>query len=310
MNIVSLAETPLGISREEIGGLFAPFVSRTYAAKDAEWRRLIMGKRLSVGVKCLKRKLLGWLPAFQRTPKYVEQFYGQKVVDYDSYSLDAPGPKSSLWEWGEERMQASNRGATRVRQLFLIRFLEMLRPRRVLEVGAGDGINLILLACYFPDVEFTGIDLSQPRWQGARRLQELPELPKHIQAYAPLPLKDPTAFRRIRFHQGSATELPFASNSFDLVTTVLALEQMERVRDQALGEVARVAARDVLMIEPFRDLNESGLPRQYIVGQDYFQARIADLRNYGLDPQLATAEFPQEVFLRACAVLARKRSAA
>ena len=72
-----------------------------------------------------------------------------------------------------------------------------------------------------------------------------------------MPLADPTAFRRIRFCQGNAPSLPFADGEFDLVTTVLALEQMERVREQALAEVARVACRHTLMIEPFREVNRA-----------------------------------------------------
>jgi hypothetical protein len=61
------------------------------------------------------------------------------------------------------------------------------------------------------------------------------------------------------------------------------------------------------MIEPFRDANASGLPRRYIVARDYFQARISDLPRHGLEPIWATADMPQEAFLKACAVMTEKR---
>ncbi len=127
--------------------------------------------------------------------------------------------------------------------------------------------------------------------------------------FAPLPLADPSAFRRIEFHQGNAIRLPFEDGAFDLVYTVLALEQMEVVRAQALAEVARVAALHTLMIEPFRDVNQALWPRLNVLRRDYFRGRIDDLRQYGLDPVLALDDFPQEAFLKACAVLAERRVA-
>ena len=47
-------------------------------------------------------------------------------------------------------MFASDVGATRFRQLLLIRLIERVRPRSVLEVGCGNGINLILLGWPLP----------------------------------------------------------------------------------------------------------------------------------------------------------------
>ena len=141
----------------------------------------------------------------------------------------------------------------------------------------------------------------------ARILQRLPLPPKAMQAYAPLPLADPAAFRRVRFVQGDASRLPFGGGRFDLVITILALEQMERVREAALGEIARVASRHTIMIEPFAELNDRGGRLHYVVARDYFRGRIADLPRYGLTPALALDDFPQEAFLGACLVLAEKR---
>ena len=98
----------------------------------------------------------------------------------------------------------------------------------------------------------------------------------------------------------------FPTGASDLVYTVLALEQMERVRDAALREIARVARHHYFGIEPFRDVNASGWERLYVLGRDYFRGRIADLPRYGLVPTLACSDFPQERFLKACAVLAER----
>jgi hypothetical protein len=91
------------------------------------------------------------------------------------------------------------------------------------------------------------------------------------------------------------------------VITVLALEQMERVRAQALGEIARVAGRHTLMIEPFQDINTALWPRLNVLRRDYFRGRIADLGRCDLEPVLAFDDYPQETFLKTCAVLAEKR---
>ena len=132
-------------------------------------------------------------------------------------------------------------------------------------------------------------------------------LPQNLVAFAPEPLRDLQAFRRIDFRQGNAARLEFPDASFDLVYSVLALEQMERVRDQALGEIARVARRHYFGFEPFRDVNDRGWERLYVLGRDYLRGRIADLPRYGLVPTHASIDFPQERFLKACAVLAEKR---
>ena len=43
-----------------------------------------------------------------------------------------------------------------------------------------------------------------------------------------------------------------------------------------------------------------------MIRRNYFRGRIADLPAYGLKPGIITDDFPQEVFLRACAVLSEK----
>ncbi len=302
---VALELTPLRLTRAEVDAAFMPFAAPQEAAWDRQYRK----RNRRIWRQYLRRLAFGWRTKSQRNREAVAHEYGNEwlSIDYRSYSLDQAPPPSSLWEWGGKHLLASNRGATRVRQLLLIRAIEAVRPQRVLEVGCGNGINLLLLAGRFPGIEFTGVDLTPEGIAAASRLQEQPILPDYLQAFAPTPLEDATAFRRIRFQQGDASRLPFRDGEFDLVFTSLALEQMERIRDQALGEIARVAGANVFMIEPFRDTNATGLARRYIVARDYFQARIGDLARYGLQPQWATADMPQEAFLKACAVMTEKR---
>jgi SAM-dependent methyltransferase len=299
-----LEELPLGITRSEVERVFAPFVK----TDNDLWKIRFARRNNKIWRLYLKRRLFGWRRDSQRLKSNVAREYNDEwlAIDHRSYSLDAAPGKQSLWQWGNQLALASNRGGTRVRQLLLVRTLELLKPKRVLEVGCGNGINLLLLAGRFPEIEFTGIDLTQEGPAAAQRVQQQNALlPTHLQAFAPLSLHDPAAFKRVTFKSGDAASLPFAENSFDLVITVLALEQMERIRDQALNEIARVSAGHAFMIEPFRDANESGIARRYVVARDYLRARIADLPAHGMQPLWATTDMPQEAFLKACAVLAK-----
>jgi SAM-dependent methyltransferase len=299
-----LEEIPLGIARGELERLFAPFAK----IDDDLWRIRFARRNTKIWREYIKRRMLGWSRHGHRQKSAVAREYNDEwlSIDHRSYSLDHVPDKRSLWQWGRQRSLASNRGGTRVRQLMLVRAIELLQPRRVLEVGCGNGINLLLLAGRFPETEFAGIDLTQAGPAAAQRVQQQNDLlPPHLQAFAPLSLHDPTAFKRIAFQSGDATSLPFEPKSFDLVITVLALEQMERVRDQALDEIARVSRGHAFMIEPFREANASGINRRYVIARDYLRARIADLPRHGMQPLWATTDMPQEAFLKACAVLAK-----
>ena len=310
MRLVSLSESGLGIAEQEIASLFEPFVDGASSARPNAWQDEVGRRKRKILKRAVKQLLLPWRSSTQRGEATVVGEYTNawRSIDYGTYGLGAPQRDYTPWEWRGRRLFASDVGATRFRQLLLIRFIERLQPRRILEVGCGNGINLILLAGRFPEIAFTGVELTEAGHRAARELQQRNELSPAMQDYAPLPLADATAFRAIHFRRGTATGLPFADGAFDLVITVLALEQMERVRQQALGEIARVAGRHTLMIEPFRDVNRAFWPRLNVLRRDYFRGRIADLRHYGLEPVLAVDDFPQESFLKTCAILAEKRA--
>lgn len=310
MQFSSIDDSGLDLSPDEIREIFAPFVARQVGVNDSEWQADISERKRGILRRYLKRVLMPWSAKGKRDEREVIREYSKawKPGEYDNYRLGGDLPRLSPWLYRGERMYATDLGGTRYRQAMLVRFIEQVRPRNVLEVGCGNGINLLLLAGSFPDIEFTGVELTREGHEAAVEFQRRHQvLPEAMQAFAPLPLKDTTAFKRIRFMQGNAAELPFGDNEFDLVYSILALEQMERIRDRALAEFARVAGKHTLMIEPFRDVNSSGWPRAYVIRRDYFRGRIDELARYGLQPVAATDDFPQEYFLKVAAVLSEKR---
>lgn len=308
MQLTPLAASPLGIDDALLWRLFEPFTRAD--GGEAAWKREARRRKAKLLRNFLRRRLLGRQQGDERSESVILDEYERSWsgTGYERYSLDR-FPKDDFipWLWRDRRFFASDVGGTRFRQLMLIRAIEQTRPKTVLEIGCGNGINLVLLACRFPKIAFTGLELTEAGHRAARDFQERhATLPDFLREFAPEPLPDPEGFRRIRFERGSAAELPFADKSFDFVQTVLALEQMERIRERALGEMARVAGRHSFNIEPFADVN-TGWSKLYIERRNYFRGSIDGLRAFGLEPSWGTAEFPQELFLKAAAVLAKKR---
>jgi len=62
------------------------------------------------------------------------------------------------------------------------------------------------------------------------------------------------------------------------------------------------------MIEPFADMNRPIWARLNVMRRNCFRGRVGDLTAHGLTPLAASQGFPQEVFLKVCAVLAEKRA--
>ena len=293
---------PIDVDPARIEAAMAPFLlsegdRRTWRkALNRRWRRAL----LRVAGRLVGRQ-------GRRDRSAIESEYSDAwSAGFERYHPARRDLRGTPWIWRSRRLLLDPAGATRIRSLLFAAVLEELRPRHVLEVGCGNGINLLTLAGAFPEIRFTGLDLTEEGIQQARRAQSDPAILDILQAYSPLPMRDRSAIGRIEFVRGDASAMPFEDGSFDLVMTVLAVEQMERIRSQALGEIARVSGGHVLMLEPFRDVNARGFKRLYIQSRDYFRGSIDELAQFNLAPLWATDDFPQEAFLGAALVLSHK----
>lgn len=308
-----LAATGLGIDQAGLLAAMEPFVALHVTAGDPIWTAEVARKTGKTRRQLRKRRWLGWLGRGKRRDQrrieeeYTGSWARKRLAPYEMEPRPTAG---AAWQYAGEVMFATAAAGSRARLLVLMRAIALLRPRTVLEVGCGNGLNLLTLACRFPETRFAGLELTAGGFAVARAAQEDAELPRVLQRFSPEPVVDATAHRRVEFHQGSAAALPFGDASADLVYSSLALEQMEEVRPQALAEMARVSARHTVMLEPFWDCNDRGLRRDYLLTRDHFRGRIDDLAAYGLEPMLVTDDIPGEIWLQPCLVICRKRGAA
>jgi SAM-dependent methyltransferase len=297
--VKSLRQPPIDIDAAEIDAAMRPFL--VSECKKLRWRGEVARRWVSTIAR-----MIGGRETARDRGEIEREYQDAWSAGYQRYRLDRPDLNAKPWAWRGRKLLLDPAAAARIRAVLFAAVLDELKPRRVLEVGSGNGINLLSLAGAYPDAEFTGVELTSEGVEQSRRAQSDPRIAEIVRGYSPLETRDPDAIGRINFVQGDASSLPFDDASFDLVMTVLAVEQMESIRAAALREIARVAGSYVLMIEPFRDVNASGFRRLYVRSRGYFRGSIDELRQFGLTPLWATDDFPQEAFLGTALVLAER----
>lgn len=300
-----LSEPLIVVEDHEIAAVFSPYVKERLTANDERWRAIVRKKSKKSRRARVKRQLFGWIPQMRRDQKdvyntYETQWGARTAVDI----LKKPKSLSAI-SWRENcHVLANYLGLKRCYLLFLMRAIETLSPKRVLEVGCGAGLNLFVLAAQFPNVKFHGVELTKEGVLSALDVKRKKRLPEAIADFSPIIPRDYSAHRRVVIKQASAEDLPIGDNAFDLVFTVQALEQMEAIRSSALSEISRVAKSHLVMIEPFADWNKSEMRRNRIRGRDHFAASISDLRAFGFKPVFATHDLPSKISMGVGVVIA------
>ena len=286
------------ISADEIDGAFAPYVLNEYARDDPEWEE-IMARLERKEARRFDRRERNERAGRDRS-RIEQQYASIWSRSVDEHLAGRP----AAFEWSRGTYMARSIGRKRVHQLLLIKVLEAIRPRTVLEVGCGNGLNLLQLACHFPEIALAGLELTPAGVDAARELLRDPQLHAGAVSFFPGSVRDAQAGSRVRLQRGDAAQLPYRSGAFEVIYTVLALEQMESIRQQVLTELRRVASRYVVMIEPFYELNVEGLRRQYIESNQYFDARINSLPDFGLRPVFTLSDIPNKVLFHVGLVVA------
>lgn len=220
-------------------------------------------------------------------------------------AADLLEPRITPFEWEGRAFLAASAARKHVHAFLMARALEGLRPQTVVELGCGNGFNLFTLAGRFPGISFVGVELTRQGTLAVARLRREPRVPDVLAAVLGTAPGGERAHGHVQIVQASGGAIPLRDRSVDVAFTVLALEQMEALREQALRELARVARGYVVMIEPFRDWNDDGWRRNYILRHRYFQGRVAELTSMGLEPIHVLADLPNKLSFRVGLVIAR-----
>ncbi len=282
----------------EIDAVLSQYKAEEYDVDDPDW--------VEIRAKAIGNRRLGFRRWFGRIIKLGRNARDQAEVR-DSYEthwsraetldqfMSILNNHKHAVQWRQHGMIVMLQVLRQVQLLYLMRAVKTLQPRRVLEVGCGNGNILLNLAARFPDVKFSGVELTEKGIAVAQAAQLLSELPAGMVENSPEPIVDLNAHQGVELRVGDAKALPYSDHSFDLVYSVLALEQMEQIREQALKEICRVSAQALLLFEPWREYNLKDPGRAYVRRTGYFTGRMEDVKRLGFKVVHSTADIPQKV---------------
>lgn len=147
-------------------------------------------------------------------------------------------------------------------------FIDECAPQSMLEAGIGEATTLapVLAACTRPPSQVFGFDLSLSRLLVAR---------SHLADFG----------RSATLFTGDLERIPFADATFDLVMTFHAIEPNRGREKEVLGELLRVAARRLILVEPSYELG-SKEARSRIDRLGYVRGLPETLASLGHPPAL------------------------
>ena len=160
--------------------------------------------------------------------------------------------------------------------------IDGIRPETVLEMGSGNGMNVLALAILCPHVKkWCGIDLTKVGGEIAEQNKTDPPF-EELMFLTGKSREDITEALKnnIRFVQGDMTKMPFGNNSFDCVFTQQAIEQLPESYPDAFREAYRVSKYGIY-VESFAEAQRNFIQWLYLYASDYFRGSFRDVEKAG-----------------------------
>jgi len=173
----------------------------------------------------------------------------------------------------------------------IFNFLKKKKIDRILEVGSGIGTNIFFLASYFSKKKFFGLELTNIGTKISKKILKS-EIKDEI--FYGFPIKP--------------KKKKLKNNSFELVFSLTALENMDHIKDEVINEMIRVSSKYIIFIEPFTDCNKSLLKKLHHRGSKYFNLSVAQLKKYPLKILSVEEEIVQKISLSHLIVICEKNS--
>lgn len=228
-------------------------------------------------LKKIKNYFSSNIKSFKRSQSFTKERYNRIWNKTDLYDYYNPKFKNnlSIHSFKKKYFLSSNSLTTRVQQYLMIDKINEFKPLKVLEVGCGQGFQLLLLSRLFPKISFIGIDQSEVGINFANSFKN--ELLDEILT-KPLDYKfNDVKEDNLEYSIQDAKKIKIESNSVDLVFTNLALEQMDNIKFEVISEIKRVSKKYIILIEPFKDLNDKGIKYLHHSAKRYFNLRYNEL---------------------------------
>ena len=186
----------------------------------------------------------------------------------------------------------------------IYKFLQKKKINKVLEIGSGIGTNIFFLASFFPKKKFYGLELTTIGTNIAKNI-----LKKKIkdEIYFGFPIKPSRKIlNNCNFQSGNAKKIKYKDNSFELVFSLTALENMDHIKNEVINEMIRVSSKYKIFIEPFTDCNTNILKKLHHRGSQYFNLSINELRKFPLKIISIEKEVVQKISLSHLIVICEK----
>jgi SAM-dependent methyltransferase len=272
----------LDIPRDAMLSLIAPYVKEVWDESDPCAREAIRQRRKGL-VHLVLRNLVKQLKDGKRsrTGQMVSEFY-EEAYSNRTFSGYAVGTRYVTYLLGDKVVKLTGMGNYRAKSRAIERVFDIVKPQSVCEAGCGRMKNLAYFATIFPDIRFSGFDISHNAIDTSRSLQQLDTLDLHLPERSdPLSREEMERVRRIDLFQGNAANLNgIPDKTFDITYTISALEQMHSILPDVLRELRRITRGYVVFCEPFRDVNGT-LERIYLWSDNYFRADVAFVERHG-----------------------------
>lgn len=289
----------LNLPDERMMQAMQPYVRRALPIEHEEARIAVRGGRrtaLVLSARNIRNRLLrnDKLRDHAKVARIYEESYATGVAPLDD--VFAPNATAKTYRFGRDQvlMMPSAGLFSAYLEAFGAAF-SALAPRSVCEVGFGTGKNLFYLAPRFPNIAFSGYELTQSGLDIALQIQRGAALPPNLARW--IGRSDTAsleALRRIKFERGNAAELPASDKSFDMSITILALEQMSDILPKALSEIRRITRRYVVFLEPFRDANDL-YGYMLLWSSGYFHASKKEVEAAGFRPIAMVTNLPNKL---------------
>lgn len=152
--------------------------------------------------------------------------------------------------------------------------LSLLNPASVLEMGCGNGFNILALSALHPEIQdWKGTELTEEGKEAARHFLNDPPYSalEYVTGLRTKEIANALGDAHISFSVDNSTHMSRPDNSSDLVYTCQSIEQMPDSFASAFREARRITRKYAVFIEGFREAQKNIFQRLHQKNADYFR---------------------------------------